>query len=54
MGKTLDEIIEKAIPLPECPVKKQNAIVRRYWLRKEILQLYGQPTIKNVGPTETK
>ena len=51
--RTLDEIIEKAIPLPECPVKKQDAITRRFWLRKEILKLYEDKK-PNVGPKEFK
>jgi len=35
----VEEICKKAIPLPECPVKKADAIARRIWLKKEIEKL---------------
>lgn len=40
---TLDQQIQtictKAIPLPQCPVKKEHAIAQRVWLEKQIKQL---------------
>jgi hypothetical protein len=39
MEQQLEEICKRAIPLPECPVKKQDAIARRIWLKKEIKKL---------------
>lgn len=29
--------IAKAIPLPDCPVKKEHAIASRIWLQKKIM-----------------
>lgn len=28
--------IQKAIPLPDCPVKKEHAIASRIWMEKKI------------------
>lgn len=35
-SNNIEEICKKAIPLPDCPVKKQDAIARRVWLKKQI------------------
>lgn len=32
---TIRQLIVKAIPLPDCPVKKAHAIASRAWLEKE-------------------
>lgn len=50
---TIDEIVEKAIPLEQCPVKKQHSIARRVWLKKQILNLIADKIIE-YGPPETK
>lgn len=53
-NRELKLIVEKAIPLPECPVKKQDAVIRRVWLMREI-ERYCERQIKpNIGPTEYK
>jgi hypothetical protein len=45
----LEQIINKAIPLPTCPQKKEAAIAARVWLKREIERLYG-PVVLNIGP----
>lgn len=53
-NRSLKEIVERAIPLPQCPVKKQDAIVRRVWLMREI-ERYAERQMKpQVCPTEYK
>lgn len=46
MGQNLsiEEICTRAIPLPECPVKKADAIARRVWLKKHIEKLLHENT----------
>jgi hypothetical protein len=48
---SIEEICKKAIPLSDCPVKKQNEIARRIWLAKQIQLLLTGTT---VGPSEFK
>ena len=36
--KELTKIVLGAIDLPECPIKKQAAIMKRIWLRQQIIK----------------
>ena len=41
----IEKDIKRAIPLPDCPVKKEHAIASRIWLEKKINEYIT--TVKN-------
>lgn len=52
--ETVEQIVEKAIPLSSCPVKKQHELARRIWLLNKINALLEDNKRKYNPVTETK
>jgi hypothetical protein len=55
--RPLDEVVQMAIPLSSCPVKKANEIKKREWLKIQIqllVEAERNPIINQYGPKEFK
>jgi hypothetical protein len=55
--RPIDEVVEMAIPLSSCPVKKATELKKREWLKNQIqllLQQNNNPVLNQYGPSEFK
>lgn len=54
--RPIDEVVEMAIPLSSCPVKKAAELKKREWLKNQIQLLINAntPVLMQHGPSEFK